>query len=50
MTYAPLCYTCMTLLHCPTLADINGHDYVRVCVPNSSEYIGSDVLYFRGGI
>lgn len=30
VTYAPLCYTCMTLLHCPILADVNGEDDVMV--------------------
>ncbi|XP_019857682.1 PREDICTED: uncharacterized protein LOC109585984 [Amphimedon queenslandica] len=28
VTYAPLCYTCMMLLHCPILADINGSNDV----------------------
>jgi hypothetical protein len=28
LTYAPLCYTCFSLLHCTFLANNSGHDYV----------------------
>jgi hypothetical protein len=32
LTYAPLCYTCFSLLHCTFLANNSGHDYVMASV------------------
>ena len=32
LTYAPLCYTCIALLHCPVLPKNDGNENVMVCI------------------